>query len=118
MFNFKFNNYYSNILSYTMKLRLIPFNYNIKNIHIGNNIMDETSIIDIVCNQTTYDKEMAVTKLKEFDNDPIQVIKDFMGIKEKIQKPCPYVSQERYKIIRNELDKASINYIKEKENPM
>jgi hypothetical protein len=101
-----------------MKLRLIPFNYNIKNIHIGNNIMDETSIIDIVCNQTTYDKEMAVTKLKEFDNDPIQVIKDFMGIKEKIQKPCPYVSQERYKIIRNELDKASINYIKEKENPM
>ena len=45
--------------------------------------MDETSIIDIVCRQTTYDKETAIQKLKEFDNEPLKVIKDFMGIKEK-----------------------------------
>lgn len=78
--------------------------------------MDETSIIDIVCNQTTYDKDTALLKLKEFDNDPIKVIKDFMGIKEK--KPantCAYVSQERYKIIRNELDTAYKKYYSKKE---
>lgn len=77
--------------------------------------MEETSIIDIVCNQTTYDKETAILKLKEFGNDPIKVIKDFMGIKEKEEKKCPYVSQQRYQIIRSELDKASISYIKKKE---
>ena len=77
--------------------------------------MDETSIIDIVCHQTTYDKETALLKLKEFDNDPIKVIKDFMGIKEKkSEKTCAYVSQERYKIIRNELDTAYINYNNQK----
>lgn len=77
--------------------------------------MDETSIIDIVCHQTTYDKETAIQKLKEFNNDPIKVIKDFMGIKEKkAEKTCAYVSQERYKIIRNELDSAYTTYNNQK----
>jgi uncharacterized protein (UPF0216 family) len=75
--------------------------------------MDETSTIDIVCRQTTYDKETAIQKLKEFDNDPIKVIKNFMGINEKKTKEsCAYVSQERYKIIRKELDTAYTSYIK------
>ena len=77
--------------------------------------MDETSTVDIVCNQTTYDKETAIKKLKEFDNDPIKVIKDFMGIKEKPNATCAYVSQERYKIIRTELDTAYKNYAISKE---
>ena len=78
--------------------------------------MDETSTVNIVCNQTTYDKETAMNKLKEFDNDPIKVIKDFMGIKEKkTTSNCAYVSQERYKIIGSELDTAYKSYELSKE---
>ena len=72
--------------------------------------MDNTSILDIVLRQTDYDKETALSKLKEFNNDYMQVIKDFMGIKPKKPEACPYVSQQRYKIIRTELDAACKNY--------
>jgi hypothetical protein len=78
--------------------------------------MDDTSIIDIVCRQTDYDKETAIQKLKDFDNDYTSVIKDFMGIKPKAPERCPYVSQERYKIIRKELDNACKNYRDKQEN--
>jgi len=72
--------------------------------------MDNTSILDIVLRQTDYDKETALSKLKEFNNDYMQVIKDFMGIKPKKPETCAYVSQQRYKIIRTELDAACKNY--------
>ena len=62
--------------------------------------MENTSILDIVLRQTNYDKETALLKLKEHNNDYMQVIKEFMGIKPKKQERCAYVSQERYKIIR------------------
>ena len=39
-----------------------------------------------------------------------------MGIKKRINKPCPYVSQQRYKIMRNELDKAYKIYRDNKDN--
>ena len=77
--------------------------------------MEETSSIDIICRQTDYDKETAKQKLKQFDNDYTMVIKDFMGIKPKKQQTCAYVSQQRYKIIRQELDNACRNYREKKE---
>ena len=77
--------------------------------------MEDTSIIDIVCRQTDYDKETAMQKLKEHDNDYQKVIKEFMGIKPKEEKTCAYVSQQRYKIIRHELDNACRNYREKKE---
>lgn len=77
--------------------------------------MEDTSIIDIVCRQTDYDKETAIQKLNECDNDYQKVIKEFMGIKPKQEKTCAYVSQQRYKIIRHELDNACRNYREKKE---
>ena len=72
--------------------------------------MDNTSIIDIVMRQTDYDKEKALSKLKEHNNDYIKVIKEFMGIKPQKEETCAYVSQQRYKIIRGELDAACKSY--------
>jgi hypothetical protein len=40
----------------------------------------------------------------------MQVIKEFMGIKPKKEETCAYVSQQRYKIIRSELDAACKSY--------
>lgn len=77
--------------------------------------MDDTSVIDIICRQTDYSKKTAEKKLKEFDNDYTKVIKDFMGIKPKQETTCAYVSQQRYKIIRTELDNACKNYREKKE---
>lgn len=77
--------------------------------------MDDTSVIDIICRQTDYSKEIAEKKLNEFDNDYTKVIKDFMGIKPKPEATCAYVSQQRYKIIRTELDNACKNYREKKE---
>ena len=67
--------------------------------------MDNTSI-----RQTDYDKEKALSKLKEHNNDYIKVIKEFMGIKPQKEETCAYVSQQRYKIIRGELDAACKSY--------
>lgn len=78
--------------------------------------MENTSIIDIICRQTDYDKETALSKLKEFDNNYQKVIQDYMGIKPKQEKTCAYVSQQRYKIIRTELDAACKNYRDKQEN--
>ena len=72
--------------------------------------MNNTSSLDIVMRQTNYDKETALTKLKENNDDYILVIKEFMGIKPQQEKTCAYVSQQRYKIMRNELDAACKSY--------
>lgn len=77
--------------------------------------MDSTSTIDIVCRQTDYTRETAIIKLKEHKNDYQKVIKEFMGITEKKTPTCAYVSQQRYKIIRQELDVAYKNYRDKKE---
>ena len=72
--------------------------------------MDNTSVLDIIMRQTDYDKDTALSKLKEHNNNHMQVIKDFMGIKPKKEETCAYVSQQRYKIIRSELDAACKSY--------
>ena len=44
--------------------------------------MSETQLeacIKIVCSQTNYDKETAIEKLKEFNNDFIKVIKQYLN---------------------------------------
>lgn len=77
--------------------------------------MDGASQIDIICRQTNYTNETAAAKLIEFDNDHVKVIKNYMGIKPKDVKQCVYASQERYKIMRTELDKAYKKYRETKE---
>ena len=78
--------------------------------------MEDTSSVDIICRQTDYTKEVALEKLKQYNYDYTAVIKDFMGIKPKSNPRCPYVSQERYKVIRNELDNACRNYREKNES--
>ena len=77
--------------------------------------MEHTSSVDIICRQTNYDKETALQKMIEHNNDYTKVIKDFMGIRKQSEDTCVYVSQQRYKIIRHEFDKACRNY-RENEN--
>lgn len=77
--------------------------------------MDDTSVISIICRQTDYSEETAIKKLAEFDNDHMKVIKDYMGIKPKKENNCAYVSQQRYKMIRSQLDKAYKDYRDKKE---
>ena len=72
--------------------------------------MDDTSVVDIVCRQTNYDKKIALSKLKEHNNDYTKVIQEYMGVKPKVEETCAYVSQQRYKIIRKELDAAYKSY--------
>ena len=72
--------------------------------------MEDTSIVDIVCRQTNYDKETALSKLKEHNNDYTKVIQEYMGFKPKVEQNSAYVSQQRYKIIRKELDAACKKY--------
>lgn len=77
--------------------------------------METASQIDIICRQTNYTGETAAAKLLEFNNDHVEVIKNYMGVKPKDAKHCVYASQERYKIMRTELDKAYKRYREMKE---
>lgn len=63
----------------------------------------DISKIEMVVRQTNYDKETAEKKLSEFNNDPIQVIKDYLGITEK-KAPIKSINQEIYKQLRYKLD--------------
>jgi len=71
--------------------------------------MEQSDIVDIVCRQTDYTRETALIKLKEYNNNYTQLIRDFMGIKPKVVVNKS-ASQERYKIIRHVLDKACKTY--------
>ena len=71
--------------------------------------MDENEIqkklIIVVKNQTTYTEEEIVEKLKENDNDPIKVIRDYMNIKPKTQEEKKSLNQTMYSEIGNFLKK-------------
>lgn len=73
--------------------------------------------VQMVVTQTSYTKEEAMSKLSDFNNDPIKVIRDFMGLNDKTSD-LPHVaktkSQERYRIIREEIYKD--NYTKQLQN--
>ena len=71
--------------------------------------MDENEIqkklIMVIKNQTTYTEEEIVEKLKENDNDPIKVIRDYMNIKPKTQEEKKSLNQTMYSEIGNFLKK-------------
>ena len=60
--------------------------------------------IQIILRQTDYSEAKASEKLDEFNNDEIMVIKDFLGIEQKKDKPIQSLNQEIYKQIRLRLD--------------
>jgi len=67
--------------------------------------------IDIVLRQTNYTKEVAIQKLEEHNNNAINVIKEYMGVKPTEKKaPVKSVNQEIYRQIRIKLDTSMDEY--------
>jgi hypothetical protein len=67
--------------------------------------------IDIILRQTDYSKEVAMQKLELHNNNAINVIKEYMGIKPTEKKtPLKSLNQEIYKQIRTKLDTSMREY--------
>jgi|LakMenE01Jun11ns_1017448.scaffolds.fasta_scaffold6686262_1 hypothetical protein len=56
--------------------------------------------IDLICSQTNYTKEEAERKLLEL-GDPIKVIRDYLGIKDKIVVLKPYAEINAFMNLKN-----------------
>jgi hypothetical protein len=67
----------------------------------NNSINDK---IQMILRQTNYTEAEAEEKLTIFKEDHIQVIKDFLGIKDKREEPILSVNQEIYKQLRIKLN--------------
>ena len=63
--------------------------------------------INIIMRQTNY--ETAEKMFKKFDNNPIKVIEDYLGIKQ-ISQPIKSINKEMYKQFRLNLDKSMRDY--------
>jgi hypothetical protein len=70
--------------------------------------MDDS--IQLILRQTDYTEEQAKEKLIEYDNDPIKVIRAYLGVTEKKALPVKSVNQEIYKQLRYKLDSAMREY--------
>jgi hypothetical protein len=79
-----------------------------KTIMISNDDIDK--FINIIKTQTNYDDYYAIQKLKQYDYDYMKVIREYMGIKEKMPAPIKSVNQEIYKQIRHNLDTTMKDY--------
>jgi hypothetical protein len=64
---------------------------------------EEDRKIQIIVLQTDYTEEEARTKLSEFGQDHMKVIRSYLGITEKKAPPIKSVNQEIYKQIRDRL---------------
>jgi len=60
--------------------------------------------IQMIMRQTDYSADVAREKLMAHNDDPIKVIKDYMGIVEKPKPPPKSLNQEIYKQLRHKLD--------------
>jgi hypothetical protein len=63
-----------------------------------------------VMKQTNYTKEEAIDKLKLFNGDYMQVIRDYMGVPEKKKEKIKSVNQEIFRQIRLTLDSSMKEY--------
>lgn len=75
-------------------------------------------LVDVVQRQTDYDKETALSKLQEYNFDPIMVIRNYMNPDQKvfIKKNTPTTTNQKvYKEIRTMLDSANAAYREKKE---
>ena len=76
---------------------------------------NQEELIQIIMRQTDYDYEKSKLKLIEFKLDYMEVIKDFMGIKKK-ETVCATSNQQRYKMIRESMDRQIKNYESKNQN--
>jgi hypothetical protein len=68
-----------------------------------------------IIRQTDYTEETAREKMKEFNNDYMSVIRDYLGITQKKQSVIKSVNQEIYKQLRVRLDDNMREYNSRKE---
>ena len=73
----------------------------------------QNELIKMVCRQTNYTYDEADDALKKHNNDYTVVIKEFMGIKDRIIAKRT-TNQEMYKEIRNFMDVGSHQYYNKK----
>ena len=72
---------------------------------------DISEKIEMILRQTDYDAATAEEKLFEFNDDPIKVIKSYLGILEKPNEknPIKSVNQEIYRQLRQKLNISEFN---------
>ena len=66
--------------------------------------------IKTIISQTNYTENVARDKLREFNNDFMKVLKDYMGIENQKLSPVKSINQEIYKQLRTNLDQTSKAY--------
>jgi hypothetical protein len=67
--------------------------------------------IALILRQTDYTKDIALQKLQLHNNNPLNVIKEYMGILSTEKKaPIKSLNQEIYKQIRSKLDTSMREY--------
>lgn len=76
---------------------------------------------NIILRQTDYSEEEAINKLKEYNNNAMNVIREYMGSSStnknnKTDKPVKSENQQMYAKMRGMLDTAARNYRIKKEN--
>jgi hypothetical protein len=73
--------------------------------------------IEVVTGQTTYSREEAIAGLEKHKGNVMLVLKEFLGIPDKIEPESSggSLNQKRYGVIRDFMDKAASSYIKTQE---
>lgn len=74
-----------------------------------NSIEKIEDLAEIVQRQTSYTFAESIEKLSQHNNDHIEVIKEYMGIKPK-EKKVKSINQEIFKQIRYKLDNSMKEY--------
>ena len=67
-------------------------------------------LVELVMRQTTYNREEAIEKLKEHKGEPVDVIREFMGIEVKSKKGPTTTNQMIFSEIRNFMDDVNKGY--------
>lgn len=71
---------------------------------------DESGLVQIIMNQTTYTEQEAKDKLAFHNNDIYKTLREFMSIPEQSPKKMTSLNQSIYKEIRQNLGVIDINY--------
>jgi hypothetical protein len=69
--------------------------------------------IEQILSQTNYSREEIICKIEEYDGDVISIIKEYMGIKPKVENTkirSNQINQEIYRQIRRTMDNSMRSY--------
>ena len=72
--------------------------------------MNSSESIQLIMRQTNYSEDEAYRHLQLCGNNPIKVIKLYLGIAEKKEPPVKSINQEIYKQLRHKLDASMKEY--------